>query len=44
MNLFDVVPALEKLTMDQVKAAFQSLADEDAHTVFTILPFEKQND
>lgn len=44
MNLFDVVPALEKLTMDQVKAAFQSLTDDDAHTVFTILPSEKNNE
>lgn len=43
MNLFDVVPALEKLTMEQVKNAFESLKDEQAHTVFTIVPFEKKS-
>ena len=32
MNLFDVVPALEKLSMDQVKEAFETLKNEEAHT------------
>lgn len=41
MNLFDVVPALENLTMEQVKDAFETLRNENAHTVFTIVPFEK---
>jgi len=41
MNLFDVVPALENLSMEQVKDAFETLRNENAHTVFTIVPFEK---
>ena len=45
MNLFDVVPALENLTMEQVKHAFESLTNSEMHTVFTVLPNEKkQND
>ncbi|TQR12923.1 EF-P 5-aminopentanol modification-associated protein YfmH [Psychrobacillus soli] len=44
MNLFDVVPALENLTMEQVKQAFESLKDEQTHTVFTIVPFDKNSD
>ena len=43
MNLFDVVPALEKLSMDQVKEAFETLKNEEAHTSFTIIPPEKNN-
>ena len=43
MNLFDVVPALENLSMEQVKKAFESLTDESAHTVFTIVPTGKNN-
>lgn len=38
MNLFDVVPALENLTMDQVKNAFETLIEENTHTVFKIVP------
>ena len=43
MNLFDVVPALEKLSMDQVKEVFETLKNEEAHTSFTIIPPEKNN-
>ncbi|MFF2753966.1 EF-P 5-aminopentanol modification-associated protein YfmH [Psychrobacillus sp. NPDC058041] len=43
MNLFDVVPTLENITMEQVRNAFESMQDEDAHTVFTIIPKEKKN-
>lgn len=43
MNLFEVVPALENLSMDQVKEAFETLKNEEAHTSFTILPPEKNN-
>ncbi|TQR20986.1 EF-P 5-aminopentanol modification-associated protein YfmH [Psychrobacillus vulpis] len=42
MNLFDVVPALESLTMEQVKNAFETLKNEETHTIFTIVPFEKK--
>ncbi|WP_313891205.1 EF-P 5-aminopentanol modification-associated protein YfmH [Psychrobacillus sp.] len=44
MNLFDVVPTLEKLTMEQVKEAFESIKNVETHTSFTIIPFEKKND
>ncbi|WP_144511226.1 EF-P 5-aminopentanol modification-associated protein YfmH [Bacillus sp. FJAT-22090] len=43
MNLFDVVPALENLTMKQVKDAFETLTDEHTHTIFTVDPFMKNN-
>ena len=42
MNLFDVVPALENLTMEQVKQAFETLKDENTHTVFKIVPKGKK--
>ncbi|WP_342566784.1 pitrilysin family protein [Psychrobacillus sp. FSL K6-4046] len=38
MNLFDVVPALENLDVDQVKKAFEAFKDENTHTVFKIIP------
>ncbi|GGA15715.1 EF-P 5-aminopentanol modification-associated protein YfmH [Psychrobacillus lasiicapitis] len=41
MNLFDVVPALENLKLEQVMQALESLKDEQTHTVFTVVPFEK---
>ncbi|WP_391208758.1 EF-P 5-aminopentanol modification-associated protein YfmH [Psychrobacillus sp. L4] len=44
MNLFDVVPALENLTMEEVKEAFESLKNEETHTVFKIIPNVKKND
>ncbi len=43
MNLFDVVPALEKLTLEQVKNAFEPFKDELTHTIFKIVP-SKENE
>ena len=41
MNLFDVVPTLEKLTLENLKDAFQTFSDESGHTVYSIVPAEK---
>ncbi|REB09815.1 insulinase family protein [Sporosarcina sp. BI001-red] len=41
MNLFDVVPVLEGLTTDQLKAAFDDLYYEDGQTIMTIYPSEQ---
>ncbi len=38
MNLFDVVPALENLGVEQVKKAFEAFKDENTQTVFKIIP------
>ncbi|BAQ10582.1 zinc protease l233 [Bacillus sp. OxB-1] len=38
MNLFDVVPTLEKLTVEDLQNAFQTFSDESGRTVFTIVP------
>lgn len=38
MNLFDVVPALENMGMEQVKQAFEAFKDENTHTVFKVIP------
>ena len=44
MNLFDVVPTLEKMTLDDLKQAFSLFNDENGFTVFTVLPAEKENE
>ncbi|MGG2085047.1 EF-P 5-aminopentanol modification-associated protein YfmH [Lysinibacillus pakistanensis] len=41
MNLFDVVPVLEELTIEDLKKAFTSIQGESQQTVFKILPTEK---
>ena len=38
MNLFDAVPTVEKLTVDDVREAFKSLQGEEQQTVFKIVP------
>ncbi|ARD49352.1 peptidase M16 [Sporosarcina sp. P37] len=38
MNLFDVVPTLEKLSMDKLKQAFSTISDDSSYTIFKILP------
>ncbi|WOV86060.1 pitrilysin family protein [Sporosarcina oncorhynchi] len=38
MNLFDVVPSLEKMTMNDLKAAFAIIINEESHTAMTIIP------
>jgi len=41
MNLFDVVPTLEKLTLEKLKEAFHTFTDESGHTVYSIIPADK---
>ncbi|MBD7983592.1 insulinase family protein [Sporosarcina sp. Sa2YVA2] len=42
MNLFDVVPALEKMTLNDLKEAFQTVNNEESHSVMTIIPPVKE--
>ncbi|CAM3072951.1 pitrilysin family protein [Filibacter tadaridae] len=42
VNLFDVVPTLEKLTISQLEDAFRTFSDESGHTVFKIVSEEKR--
>ncbi|AHN20984.1 MULTISPECIES: EF-P 5-aminopentanol modification-associated protein YfmH [Lysinibacillus] len=41
MNLFDVVPVLEELTIEDLTKAFASIQGESQQTVFKVLPTEK---
>ncbi len=41
MNLFDVVPTLEKITLQNLQDAFETLSDERSQTVFTVVPQQK---
>lgn len=38
MNLFDVVPVLETITVVDIKKAFETIQGEEQQTVFTIMP------
>ncbi|NLY81132.1 MAG: insulinase family protein, partial [Lysinibacillus sp.] len=38
MNLFDAVPVIEKITLDDVKKAFETIQGESQQTVFKIMP------
>ncbi|MFC4354481.1 EF-P 5-aminopentanol modification-associated protein YfmH [Chryseomicrobium palamuruense] len=42
MDLFQVLPVLESLTIDDLKAAYSQLQSTDAHTQFVILPNGKK--
>lgn len=42
MNLFDVVPTLEKLTMDKLKEAFATFSDDNSYTIFKVMPPKTQ--
>lgn len=42
MNLFDVVPALEKLTVEDITEAFKTVQGVNQQTVFTILPINER--
>ena len=42
MDLFEVVPTLETLTIDDVKKAFQAILGEEQQTVFKIMPMQKR--
>lgn len=41
MNLFDVVPVVEKITLEDVKEAFKSIQGESQQTIFKILPISR---
>ncbi|WP_318615349.1 EF-P 5-aminopentanol modification-associated protein YfmH [Sporosarcina sp. YIM B06819] len=41
MNLFDVVPTLEKLTVQHLQEAFQTFADDNGHTIYSVVPADK---
>lgn len=38
MNLFDVVPVLETITVQDIEKAFETIQGEEQQTVFTIMP------
>ncbi|PIC81340.1 peptidase M16 [Sporosarcina sp. P18a] len=42
MNLFDVVPTLEKLSMDKLKEAFAMFSDDNSYTIFKVIPPKTQ--
>ena len=42
MDLFDVVPTLETLTLDFVEEAFQTIVGEEQQTVFKVNPISEQ--
>ena len=42
MNLFDVVPTLEKLSMDKLKQAFSMFSDDSSYTVFEVKPADNK--
>ncbi|WP_274309513.1 EF-P 5-aminopentanol modification-associated protein YfmH [Solibacillus daqui] len=42
MNLFDVVPMLETLTVEDIVQAFKTIQGEEQQTVFTILPVSQR--
>lgn len=42
MNLFDVVPVLETITVEDIAQAFQSIQGEAQQTVFQILPISER--
>lgn len=44
MNLFDAVPVIEKLTVDDVLQAFQSIQGESQQTVFKVLPSSERKE
>ncbi len=43
MDLFEVVPTLESLTVDDVKEAFQAILGEEQQTVFKIVPVQERD-
>jgi len=44
MNLFDIVPTLEKMTLADLKEAFAAFSDDKGHTTFTVVPAEKSGE
>ncbi|WP_449441991.1 EF-P 5-aminopentanol modification-associated protein YfmH [Ureibacillus acetophenoni] len=43
MNLFDAVPVIEKLTVDDIKEAFGTILGESQQTVFKVVPVSERN-
>ena len=43
MNLFDVVPVLETITVEDISKAFETIQGVDQQTVFTILPISERD-
>ncbi len=43
MNLFDAVPVIEKLTVDDIKEAFGTILGESQQTVFKVIPVSERN-
>lgn len=43
MNLFDVVPMLETITVEDIAKAFETIQGLEQQTVFTILPINEHN-
>ena len=42
MNLFDVVPTLEKIELGHLQDAFKTISNEEGHTVMMIVPGTKE--
>ncbi|MEG0381217.1 MAG: peptidase M16, partial [Kurthia sp.] len=42
MNLFDAVPVIEELTIEDVKEAMKSIQGESQQAIFTVLPLKEQ--
>ena len=42
MNLFDAVPVIEKLTVDDIKEAFGTILGESQQTVFKVMPMNER--
>lgn len=42
MNLFDAVPVIEKLTVDDIKEAFKTILGESQQTMFKVLPVNER--
>ena len=42
MNLFDVVPVLETITVEEIAQAFKTVQGEEQQTVFKILPVSER--
>lgn len=40
MDLFDILPTLENITIADLQQAFATISDEETHTVFKVLPKE----
>lgn len=44
MNLFDVVPMLETITVEDIVEAFKTIQGEEQQTVFKILPMSERKE